>query len=63
MFFKTSKNISLIYFKDILPWNFPIWLPFKIGFPALVTGNPILLKNSPNTPQCSEALQNIFNEA
>jgi len=50
-------------FKDILPWNFPIWLPFKIGFPALVTGNPILLKNSPITPQCSEALQNIFNEA
>jgi Aldehyde dehydrogenase family len=46
-----------------LPWNFPIWLPFKISLPALVGGNPVLMKNSPSTPQCSEQLQDIFNEA
>lgn len=56
----SSKRFILI---DILPWNFPIWLPFKIGLPALIGGNPVLLKNSPSTPQSSDALQNIFLEA
>jgi succinate-semialdehyde dehydrogenase/glutarate-semialdehyde dehydrogenase len=57
--------MKIDFFKKIaiLPWNFPIWLTFKIGLPALVGGNPVLLKHSPNVPQCAEALDNIFKEA
>jgi|LauGreDrversion4_2_1035121.scaffolds.fasta_scaffold63281_3 succinate-semialdehyde dehydrogenase/glutarate-semialdehyde dehydrogenase len=44
-----SKQMKC-YLIDILPWNFPIWLPFKIGLPALIAGNPVLLKHSPSTP-------------
>ena len=54
-----SKIFDLMIL-GILPWNFPIWLPFKICLPALVGGNPVLMKNSPITPQCSDQLQTIF---
>lgn len=60
----SKELLSLIYLPlDILPWNFPIWLPFKIGLPALIAGNPILLKHSPSTPQCSQTLEEIFIDA
>ena len=48
---------------DIVPWNFPFWMPFKSLLPPLILGNPILLKHSPSTPQCGEALEKIFREA
>ncbi|POR35378.1 Uncharacterized protein TPAR_04436 [Tolypocladium paradoxum] len=36
----------------IVPWNFPIYLAtVKLG-PALVAGNPIIMKPSPFTPYC-----------
>lgn len=34
----------------IMPWNFPFWLPFKVLMPALVLGNPILLKHAHSVP-------------
>ncbi|KAL2839273.1 Aldehyde/histidinol dehydrogenase [Aspergillus pseudoustus] len=36
----------------IVPWNFPIQLALTKIVPALVTGNPIILKPSPFTPYC-----------
>lgn len=50
-------------FLDIVPWNFPFWMPFKSMIPPFVLGNPILLKGSPSTPQCSEAIEKVFIDA
>lgn len=48
---------------DIVPWNFPFWMPFKSAIPPLVFGNPILLKPAPSTPQCALAIEQIFHDA
>lgn len=37
----------------IVPWNFPIHLAAGKITPALVTGNPIIIKPSPFTPYCN----------
>lgn len=47
----------------IMPWNFPFWLPFKAALPPMVLGNSILMKHSPSTPLCAEALEEAFAEA
>ena len=44
-------------FLDIVPWNFPFWMPFKSMIPPLVLGNPILMKHAPSTPLCAEAIE------
>lgn len=46
-----------------MPWNYPFWLPFKAALPPMITGNSILLKHSPSTPLCAEALQEAMSEA
>ena len=48
---------------DIVPWNFPFWMPFKSMIPPLVLGNPILLKHAPSTPLCALALEKLFIDA
>ncbi|EOD45112.1 hypothetical protein GTA08_BOTSDO07813 [Neofusicoccum parvum] len=45
----------------IVPWNFPIVLACgKIG-PALMTGNPIIVKPSPFTPYCDLKMVELAN--
>lgn len=44
----------------IVPWNFPVWLPFKISIPALILGNPILLKHADSVPSTAQILEDIF---
>ena len=46
-----------------MPWNFPIWVPFKAFLPPLVLGNTIMFKGAPGTPQCSQAIQDVMIEA
>jgi succinate-semialdehyde dehydrogenase/glutarate-semialdehyde dehydrogenase len=48
---------------DIVPWNFPFWMPFKSMIPPLVLGNPILMKHAPSTPLCAEAIEKLFHDA
>lgn len=47
----------------ITPWNFPIAVPSWKIFPALVAGNTIIWKPSPETPAISAAFVKVFEEA
>ena len=47
----------------ITPWNFPIAVPSWKIFPALVAGNAIIWKPSPETPAISAAFVKVFEEA
>ncbi|HEU0294535.1 MAG TPA: aldehyde dehydrogenase family protein [Anaerolineales bacterium] len=47
----------------ITPWNFPIAVPSWKIFPALVAGNTIIWKPSPDTPAISAAFVKVFEEA
>jgi alpha-ketoglutaric semialdehyde dehydrogenase len=47
----------------ITPWNFPIAVPSWKIFPALVAGNTIIWKPSPESPAISAAFVKIFEEA
>jgi alpha-ketoglutaric semialdehyde dehydrogenase len=47
----------------ITPWNFPVAVPSWKIFPALVAGNTLIWKPSPETPAISAAFVRIFEEA
>ncbi len=47
----------------ITPWNFPIAVPSWKIFPALVAGNTIIWKPSPETPAISASFVKVFEEA
>jgi len=47
----------------ITPWNFPIAVPSWKIFPALIAGNTLIWKPSPETPAVSAAFVKIFEEA
>src|SRR6266545_2305676 len=47
----------------ITPWNFPIAVPSWKIFPALVAGNAVIWKPSPETPAISAAFVKVFEEA
>jgi alpha-ketoglutaric semialdehyde dehydrogenase len=47
----------------ITPWNFPVAVPSWKIFPALIAGNTLIWKPSPETPAISAAFVKIFEEA
>jgi succinate-semialdehyde dehydrogenase/glutarate-semialdehyde dehydrogenase len=47
----------------IMPWNFPLWQFYRFAAPALTAGNTVLLKHSPNTPQCALAIELLMRRA
>lgn len=44
----------------IAPWNYPLLTAVNCLVPAVLAGNSVLIKHSPRTPLCSEALADAF---
>lgn len=47
----------------IAPWNFPYLVSINSILPAIVAGNAVLLKPSPQTPLVAERFQRAFESA
>ncbi len=46
----------------ITPWNFPIAIPSWKMFPALILGNTVVLKPSPETPVCAARFVKVLED-
>ena len=46
----------------ITPWNFPVAIPLRTLFPALLAGNAVVLKPSEHTPRCAAILGEACDE-
>lgn len=47
----------------IVPWNYPYLTAVNSVVPALLAGNTVLLRHSPQTPLCAERLDEAFRAA
>ncbi len=46
----------------ITPWNFPVAIPLRTIFPALLAGNAIVMKPSEFTPRCARVIEECARE-
>lgn len=45
------------------PWNFPYYQLARVAGPNLMAGNTLIVKHSPNVPQCALAFEKLFLDA
>lgn len=57
------RRVPLGVVGAIVPWNFPVALAFFKIAPALLTGNTVVLKPSPNTPMVALKLGELLRDA
>ena len=59
--FKIIKEpVGLAYL--ICPWNYPLLTAVSGIVPAILCGNPVLLKHSPKTAICGDHFEDSFNK-
>jgi succinate-semialdehyde dehydrogenase/glutarate-semialdehyde dehydrogenase len=57
-----SKFEPLGTILGVFPWNFPYWQIIRSTIPIIMSGNTMIIKPAPNTPQCALALQGLLDE-
>lgn len=62
-FLRYIKKVPLGPILIIFPWNYPYLTLVNSLIPALLTGNSVILKPSPQTPTVAESIHTIFEEA
>lgn len=68
-FIKTEAQESYLTYEPLgtilalMPWNFPFWQVFRCAAPAMMAGNTVVLKLSPNTIGCALAIEDLFTKA
>ena len=56
----TLRHDPLGVIAVITPWNFPLWMPVSLIYPALLTGNAVVHKPSEKTPLLGQRLNEIL---
>lgn len=68
-YIETGFHKSLVTYEPmgvllgVMPWNYPYWQILRFAIPALMAGNAVIIKPSPNVFQCAKALEHLFWEA
>lgn len=57
------KKVPLGVVFCISPWNWPLFCQVNVVLPAILAGNSVILKPSPQTPLSGECFQQAFETA